>query len=51
MREMNYLIRVAILVLSVLLIQGCNDSDTVNLDDYDEYIKRTNKKMTKEINE
>ena len=45
MREMNYLIRVAILVLSVLLIQGCNDSDTVNLDDYDEYIKRTNSEM------
>ena len=42
---MNYLIRVAILVLSVLLIQGCNDSDTVNLDDYDEYIKRTNSEM------
>jgi len=45
MREMNCLIRVVILALSALLIQGCNDSDTVNLDDYDEYIKRTNSEM------
>jgi len=42
---MNCLIRVVILALSALLIQGCNDSDTVNLDDYDEYIKRTNSEM------
>ena len=42
---MNCLIRVVILALSALLIQGCNDSDTVNLDDYDEYIERTNSEM------
>ena len=45
MREMNYPIRVIILVLSTLLIQGCSDNDTIDLDDYDEYIKNTNSEM------
>ena len=42
---MNHQIRIVILALSTLYIQGCGDSDTVNLDDYDEYIKSTNSEM------
>ena len=44
MKEMNYLTKMAILLLSVLLAQGCTNT-TFNLDDYDEYIKSTNSEM------
>lgn len=44
MKEMNYPIRVAILLLSVLFFQGCTSS-AFNLDDYDKYIKSTNSEM------